>query len=167
MTSSPTLVDRAWRVGLTVAYRGLLLYWRVLRPHTFGVCVAVWCEGRVLLVRHSYKQGWSIPTGGRRRREPALLAAQRELFEETGIQAEADALRPAWQTVARTLGSHDHLEFFDLALAARPGLALDGREIVEARFATPAEALALELPPPVRAYLARRAPGGDPHPASS
>lgn len=154
-----TLVDRGWHVGLRVAYWALLVYWRVLRPRTFGVYVAVWNRGRLLLVQHSYKTGWATPAGRRRRRESPEAAARRELREEVGIDAADGALRPALQMISRTHGNEDHLDFFELELPGEPALALDGREVIRAAFATPAEALALDLLPPVREYLARRAAG--------
>jgi 8-oxo-dGTP pyrophosphatase MutT (NUDIX family) len=156
VSAPPTLVDRLWRLSLSLAYRCMLVYWRVFQPHTFGVCVAVWCRGRLLLVRHSYKPGWSIPTGGRRQSEPPEGAARRELREEVGIDAAPGALSPALSLSTRALGNHDHLEFFELWLASEPALSVDGREIVEARFATPDEARAMPLLLAAREYLARR-----------
>jgi ADP-ribose pyrophosphatase YjhB (NUDIX family) len=156
VTASPTLVDRLWRLAYSLAYRGLLVYWRVFRPHTFGVCVGVWWQGRLLLVRHSYKAGWSIPTGQRRRSEPPEAAARRELREEVGIEAPAGALAPTFSLELDVYGNHDHLDYFDLALAREPAVRIDGREIVEARFATPGEAGTLPLMLAAREYLARR-----------
>ncbi|HJW40535.1 MAG TPA: NUDIX domain-containing protein [Rhizomicrobium sp.] len=41
-------------------------------------------NGRVALVRHSYKNGWSLPGGGVARGEPASDAILREMREELG-----------------------------------------------------------------------------------
>ncbi len=45
-------------------------------------------DGRLLLVRHSYKGGWGTPGGFLDRNEPAGLGAVREVFEETGLEVE-------------------------------------------------------------------------------
>jgi 8-oxo-dGTP pyrophosphatase MutT (NUDIX family) len=41
-------------------------------------------DGKVLLARHSYMAGWSLPGGGVGRAEPPVHALMRELGEEIG-----------------------------------------------------------------------------------
>ncbi|HWA01440.1 MAG TPA: NUDIX domain-containing protein [Caulobacterales bacterium] len=63
-------------------------YWRMRRPMTLGVrALTTDAEGRVLLVRHTYTDGWYFPGGGVESRETALDAVQRELMEEGGVEA--------------------------------------------------------------------------------
>ena len=45
-------------------------------------------DGRVLLVRHTYKEGWGTPGGFLDRHEPANAGVIREVFEETGLAVE-------------------------------------------------------------------------------
>ena len=53
---------------------------------TLGVRGAVEnAEGKILLVRHTYIEGWFMPGGGVERGEPCLEALERELEEEGGI----------------------------------------------------------------------------------
>lgn len=64
------------------------LYWRLTRPMTLGVrIIATNEEGQILLVRHSYIQGWFLPGGGVEKGETAIQAAVRELAEEAGLEA--------------------------------------------------------------------------------
>lgn len=150
---------RLHRIGLRVAYRLLVVYWRVWRPRTEGVCVAVWWDGHLLLVQHSYKPGYGVPAGGLRRGEAPRAAAARELREEVGIEASGDALQPAGRVLTRALGNEDHLHFFELHLAHEPTLRLDGREIVAAAFHARGTLEGLDLLPGVRLWLEREGGG--------
>src|ERR1700753_312791 len=56
-----------------------------MHPVAFGaIAMLVDRDGKVLLARHSYRRGWSLPGGGVGRGEPALHAVIREMNEELG-----------------------------------------------------------------------------------
>lgn len=44
-------------------------------------------DGKVLLVKDRRARRYSLPGGGIKRREPAVCAAARELYEELGLEA--------------------------------------------------------------------------------
>lgn len=67
-----------------LAYLALRLYWFLVRPVTLGVKVLFIRDETVLLVRHSYREGWFLPGGGVKRGETLLAAARREAIEEVG-----------------------------------------------------------------------------------
>lgn len=144
------MLDRLLRGALRAAYLLLRVYWALARPTTRGVLVAVWHQGEVLLVRNGYQPWISMPGGYRRRGEAALAAAVRELREELGLAVRAEDLRAGFTMRHRWLGKDEHVEVLELRPDRRPAVAIDRREIVEARFVTPAEALRLDLLPPVR-----------------
>jgi 8-oxo-dGTP pyrophosphatase MutT (NUDIX family) len=50
-----------------------------------AACIVVREDGAVLLVRHSYREGWGLPGGLIRRREEPREAALRESREEVGL----------------------------------------------------------------------------------
>ena len=149
------VVDRLWQLALTVAYRVLLVWWAVRRPAHRGALVALWHDGEILLLRHSYRPGWSLPGGGIARGESAREAAARELREEVGIVVEADALHEAQALELPWEHRRDHTTIFDLTLAQRPTLRLDNREIVAAAFHTPETIDLAAVAPHLARYLVR------------
>ena len=78
-----------WRTRIEPWTRPLFFAWsRTNRGMTLGVrAIAVDGEGRVLLVRHTYLNGWWLPGGGVDRSETTADAAVRELREEAGLIA--------------------------------------------------------------------------------
>jgi 8-oxo-dGTP diphosphatase len=148
------LADRLWRIGLQLAYRAQLLWWRVRRPRIFGAYVAVWHGGRVLAIRNSYRRRLSFPAGRLGRGEAPLDAALRELREEVGIEAPPEALRYVDEFVDEG-PAEDHAHVFELHCDERPLFRVDRREVVWADFLTPADLLERGAVSVVRAYLAR------------
>lgn len=150
-----TAVDRAARLALRLAYRGAKLWWRLRRPALQSTGVAVWHGGRVLLVRHSYKPGYSLPGGGLGRSEKPAVGAARELREEVGIAADAAKLIPAglYTRSGRfgTVTSH----LFEYRPDHEPEIDIDRREIVEARLVPGWEARRIAVDRNVRRYIER------------
>jgi len=79
----------SWRVRIEPFTRPLFFaVSRATRGMTLGVrSVAVDGEGRIMLVKHTYLEGWWLPGGGVDRGEAIGDAAARELLEETGLKA--------------------------------------------------------------------------------
>jgi 8-oxo-dGTP pyrophosphatase MutT (NUDIX family) len=113
---------------LAYALSKLLPHLRKRAP--LGAAVAVRWNETILVVRHSYRPGWSLPGGRVKRGETAERAAQRELEEEVGLHARLDELRPAYATLS--------LRIFEFRPEGEPEPRVDGREIVEARLVEPA-----------------------------
>jgi 8-oxo-dGTP pyrophosphatase MutT (NUDIX family) len=67
-------------------YRFAFIYWHLLKPLTLGVRVLLIKDGKVLLVKHTYRPGWFFPGGGVKRGESHWEAAVREVREETGCR---------------------------------------------------------------------------------
>jgi len=67
-----------------------LLYWcdrlryRVTRPVTVGVRLLLVQDGKILLVKHTYRPHWYLPGGKVERGETLEQAARREANEELG-----------------------------------------------------------------------------------
>lgn len=120
------------RVLLVQAHRVRLVWWRVRKPLLLGCRVLAFDgDGRILLVRHSYGSGrWLLPGGGIARGETPIVAALRELAEETACALEdpseiAVIEEPLAGTVNRV-----HI----ISGRARGIAQGDGREIIAAQF---------------------------------
>ena len=62
------------------------IYQFFLRPINLGVRTMLIQDGKVLLVRHVYQDGWFMPGGGMKRKETLEQAARRECHEEAGVE---------------------------------------------------------------------------------
>ena len=60
------------------------VYYFIARPVTLGVRILLIDEGGVILVKHSYQDGWFLPGGGVKRGESLEQAIRREAAEECG-----------------------------------------------------------------------------------
>jgi 8-oxo-dGTP pyrophosphatase MutT (NUDIX family) len=78
---------RRLRPLLRAANRLRHAYWFVARPRSIALVVDE--QGRVLLVEQAYTDGWFLPGGAVRRKEPLDAALRRELREEVGIEPTA------------------------------------------------------------------------------
>jgi ADP-ribose pyrophosphatase YjhB (NUDIX family) len=62
-------------------------YWRLLNRPVCGVAVIAFTPyGKIILVRHTYIDGWGLPGGSLRRKETPVVGALRELKEEIGLK---------------------------------------------------------------------------------
>ncbi|MGH6968623.1 MAG: NUDIX hydrolase [Stellaceae bacterium] len=153
------MTDIVVRVALWAAYRVLRVWWFVRRPNHDGAVVAVWLDGHVLMVRHSYRDRLSWPGGGIKSGEQPVEAAVRELAEELGLRVPRDSLVFYGAVLERWEKRYDHARIFELRLTVEPTLHPDGREVVAAQFIAPADALRHKLVPFVATYL-RAHPAG-------
>lgn len=151
------MIDASWRLAYKIAYRMMRVYWAVRRPDTHGALVAIWHEGRILLVQNSYVPYRSLPGGYVKAGESAKQAALRELKEEVGLVGirEQDLLS-AVDIVHQWEGKTDHVEIFRLDVQVPPDVQVDHREVVDARFFTPEEAIAQKLFPPIARHIRER-----------
>ena len=103
-----------------------------------AICLIERADGRVLLIRQSYRQRWGLPGGLLQRGEEAAVAARREIREEVGVEIEL----VGEPTVVVDPGSRR----VDVIYRARPVADVTADEatpssveIIEARWFSPVE----------------------------
>ena len=147
-------LDLLYRLAYRTAYQLLRPWWRLRRPRTFGAGVAIWCDGRLLAVRTSYRgELLDLPGGGVDRGETAEAAAVRELREEVGIEVPAGALRPGGRFELVLDGRRITDTVFEWHPEVPPAPRIDRREIVWAGWLTREELAGQPLAAGLAAYL--------------
>ena len=123
--------------GKTLVTKALQRYWRWSRALTMGAQGLVLdAQGRVLLIRHTYRPGWHFPGGGVERNETARTAVTRELAEEAGI--ELDGEPDMFGLYANfTAFPSDHIALFVIRGWRQPSVPAPNREIAEQGFFAP------------------------------
>jgi 8-oxo-dGTP pyrophosphatase MutT (NUDIX family) len=100
------MISTLRKAGSWMAYWLIRTYWWVRRPVVLGVRVLVADGNRVLLVRHSYRDGWFLPGGTPELGEPLAETARREVQEETGIAVRDVTLLGIYSSLAAPESDH-------------------------------------------------------------
>jgi ADP-ribose pyrophosphatase YjhB (NUDIX family) len=110
-------------------------------------------QGRIALVRNTYRDGWSLPGGVVDDNEPPADASVREVREELGHEVAGPVRLVAVQWAARGSGPQQFLSFtFDVGRCPDPSVLVpQEEEIAEIGF-FPVDA----LPEGVRPYMRHR-----------
>lgn len=151
------ILDPLYQQAYRLAFRGARLYWRVFRPTNHGALVAMWHEGKILLVKNSYLDYFSLPGGYIKSGESAVAAAVRELREEINLEVEPDQLCFALERTQEWQGRPDHVVIFNLELETMPKIKVDNREVVAAEWVTAEEVLKRTLFPLLKRVIEERA----------
>ena len=128
---------------------------------TLGVrLLALNADGELLLVRHSYLPGFTLPGGGVDPGETTREAAMREAREEAGLDfAEPPTLFHLY--LNRRLENRDHVALFVARGVMQRAVPAPGLEIRETGFFRP-DALPGDVTPATRARIAEVLGGAPP-----
>lgn len=150
------ILDPPIRVAFRTAHLMLRSYWFVRRPRTSGALAAVWHDGRILMVKNSYRRQYTLPGGYVRPGEDPRDAASRELREEVRIVLPGERFELAYHGTKDFEFRRDTLDIYEAELDEAPIIRVDNREVVWSGFKTPDEARALPIVPHLAEYLEGR-----------
>ena len=152
------LVDSLHRYAYQAGHAVARQWWRLCRPRSRGVAVAVWWQGRLLVVRPSYRPGYDLPGGGLRKGEEPRYGAVRELAEELAVAVPPPELAELGLFTFTLEHRRIRETLFVWRPMVEPSLRIDRREIVWAGFVRPAVLDTAAMTPSVRHALRRLPP---------
>lgn len=133
---------------------------RLRRPVSLGVrLLALNAQNEILLVRHTYMPGLTLPGGGVEPGETTRGAAEREAQEEAGLQI-TDRPELFHVYLNRNLGDRDHVVLYVTRNALRPRDPGRSAEIISSQFYK-IDALPDDVTPATRARIAEVLHGAD------
>ena len=147
------LPDTVFHMFYKIAHAGLISFAFVFRPAFHGVNVVVRQGEHLLMVKNSYRQGFSFPGGYVRSGESPRDAAVREMAEETGLAVYPNQLKHACRYRLTVHFKRETIDIYEMEIGKNPAFSIDGREVVWAGFMTPEKALAKVLCAPAKYYL--------------
>ena len=135
MATRPRRQDRPRRSLIEqITTRLAHLSFLAMRPMTLGVRgIVLDAADAVLLVKHSYVQGWHLPGGGVEPGETCEAALARELQEEANVIVEAPTILHGLFFNAH-VSRRDHVAVYVVRRFRVTGERAPDREILEARF---------------------------------
>jgi 8-oxo-dGTP pyrophosphatase MutT (NUDIX family) len=140
------------------AWHGERLRWRLFHPITLGARVILLRESQVLLIRHTYRDGWYFPGGGVDKGETLEAAACREAEEEAMATLAEVTLLGVYSNFGE--GKSDHVAVF-VAREFELREFVPNNEIADRRW-FPLDALPENISRATRQRLAELAEGGAP-----
>ena len=120
-----------------------------------GASACVWKDGKVLLVQRAKPPLglWSLPGGRVEFGETAVVAAKRELLEESGVTADLTAFIGLYEVILDKPAYHYAIACYGGVW--RSGEARASSDALEARWLAPAGLDSLDFAPNVREAIAR------------
>jgi len=139
------------RMLIRIGHAIMEAWYHLTKPLTLGVKALIIKDNEVLLVRHTYKNGWFLPGGHVDRGESFQDALVREVREECGLECLNFKILHVFFSTKQ--GKKDHVALYEIMeFRTLKGALLDPEEIEESRF-FPINQLPLDLSPATKRRL--------------
>lgn len=99
---------------------------------TVGVRVMIIFKDEILLVKHTYRQFWYMPGGRVDGRESPIVAAKREVFEETNVEVDNLELFGFYYSIQNN--HDDYVALYIAKLNEEAKFKADGEEISQIKW---------------------------------
>lgn len=126
--------NKIYRLYLKFLYLGYSCFCFIFRPRVRGAYVLVTSDDKILIIKNSYKKGWTLPCGMIDRHEAEVDGAKRELFEEVGISCDTEDLIFLREYLSTSGFKYDHQFFYLLKCETAPEVNLDMREVINYKW---------------------------------
>ena len=94
-----------------------------------GIFAFVVKNNKLLLVKHSYQEGWSLPSGFLNRSETFYEAIKREIKEEVGLTVKVKQILDV-----RNVIGNPYIDIAVICELVKGKVRIDNKEVVEAKF---------------------------------
>jgi len=147
------LLDYVARPKYRVTYLMRRTWWLLRRPTTYTVAVALWHEGKMLLIRTSYRPGLSLPSGAIQPGESSDAAARRVVVEALGIGLAPEGFHLAGRRILPVESRLDNVDIWEVHVLSPPMICHDCREVIWAGWMAPSDTRKKRLLPHLALYL--------------
>ena len=136
-----------------IYYKLHLIYCFIFRPKVHGAYCLLYVDDKVLVIKNSYKDFWTIPCGMIDRGETPLEAAAREVKEEVGIFLTHDQMLFRKVILNTSEYKKDHIHLFECRLSKLPKVVIDNREVVDFSWLSRSDIREFPLFDPIKEFL--------------
>jgi 8-oxo-dGTP diphosphatase len=136
-----------------ILYRLHLLYCFFFRPKFYGAYCIVKYQNKILLIKNSYKDYWTIPCGMVEKNESFLLAAIRETSEEVGIHLRQEKVFFKKLILSTHEYKKDHIYLYEVVLDKKPSVSLDNKEVIDFCWVDEKELKSIRVFKPIERFL--------------
>lgn len=136
-----------------VLYHLHLIYCFVRRPKVYGAYCIIRRDDKVLLIKNSYKDYWTIPCGMVEKDESFLQTAIRETQEEVGINLEPVNVFFRKLILSTTEYKFDHIYIYESKVERNTDPILDQKEVIDSMWVSKNELNQYDVFLPIKPYL--------------
>lgn len=154
--SKATWLDYMYQWAFRIGFKPYKIIQALFVRESHGAFLGVWWNHKILIIKNSYVDFRTLPGGGISNGELPNTAAVRECFEEVGIHIDTTNITLDFVDELQWRNTQNTVWVFFVRIDQLPAIKIDHREVIEATFLSPSEALELPLFIPARRHIQRQ-----------